>query len=106
ADLEHVGPHGRLDFDPVADLELVEVVEGPAVGGAVTRDHCVARLAGNGSPRHVPGPLLEGLAVDSLEDDLVHSDRFDRETAQGLALRDGGLRSEEHTSELQSREKL
>src|SRR4051812_47308976 len=59
------------DHDRVAGLDLVQVPEAVAVGGAVAGDGEVADLAGRGRVGVVPGALLQVTDGDPLHDDLV-----------------------------------
>src|SRR5690606_39861642 len=63
-----------------------------------------------GEDRDGPDLLLQGLVVDGLQlparDDLRLLARIDQLQALGDGGRGDGMRSEEHTSELQSRENL
>src|SRR5206468_9061800 len=58
-----------------------------AVGGAVPGDREGARLPGHHRAGHVAGALLQVVAADALDDDLLHLDLGDLD--QGDALADG-----------------
>src|SRR5690606_14536720 len=86
ADFEDVLSDRRLHVDLVSDLELIEVVERPPIGGSVARDHGVSWLARHRGPGHVTRAFLQRVAVDSLENDLVYPDLFDRHPTESLSL--------------------
>ena len=74
------------DEDLVADLELVEPVEGGAVGGAVAGDGGVAGLARQRRVGVVARALLEVGHAHALDHRLVDADPRDADEGDGLAL--------------------
>ena len=81
--------HARGD-DLVTRLELVEVEERLAVGGAVSGDRGVPHLAGQGRARIVAGAFLQVLAAGALHEDLVHADLRDLDRPDPVARRGDG----------------
>ncbi len=75
----------------VAGDEVVDVAEQLAVAGAVTCDHHVARLTGQGGARPMTRALVERGQRDALEQRMVEADLRDLETTE-LGVRLGGAR--------------
>ena len=73
------------DGDDVARGQLVEPVEGRAVGRAVAGDGGVARLSGQGGVGVVAGALPQVGPGDALDDGLVHADAGDAEDGHRVA---------------------
>src|SRR5690606_26452902 len=87
--LAHLVDEGALhrgDLDPVAGVQLVDVVERGAVGGAVPGDGGVAGLAGERAVLVVARPTLEVVQAHYLDDDLVDADVRDPDAGDGVAL--------------------
>ena len=79
-------PVGHVDDDPVARVELVDVAERRAVGGAVAGDRRRPALAGQRRLGVVAGPLAEALEIGALDDVLVHADRRNLDPRDRIAL--------------------
>ena len=87
-----VGEHAvqRGGHDGVAGLELVDVVERLAVGGAVAGDGGIAELAGQRRVGEVSGALLEVTRLDSGDHDFADADGGDFDLRDRRAVLDGG----------------
>ena len=87
--LSHLVDEAALDGGDdhvVAGMELVDVVERLAVGGAVPGDGGVALLAGPGRLGVVAGALLEVAHRDPFDEGPVEADGRDLDPAGGFAL--------------------
>jgi hypothetical protein len=86
-------PH-RLDDDGVTDLELVQIVKGGRIRGAVAGDGHIARLTGQGRTGVVARALSELIGPHAFDDHVVaHADTRYRQVPDGRAegrIVDGG----------------
>jgi len=80
-----------LEQHQVAPLQLVEITEWRAVGGAMAGEHHVAGAPGRSGPDPVPGTSRQHSEIDPGEDDVIEIDGGDPNRAQrGAEGLDGG----------------